>query len=69
MDGRKKNHGTYGNRGGGRPATGQKPRHTVSADAREWDLIARFIGIVRKDISRAERMVEDEENRLRQSET
>lgn len=34
MDGRKKNHGTPGNRGDGRPATGQKPRHTVSADAR-----------------------------------
>lgn len=64
MDGRKKNHGTPGNRGGGRPATGQKPRHTVSADAQEWNLIARFIRIVRTDIARAERMVRDEENRV-----
>lgn len=65
MDGRKHNRGTVGNRGGGRPATGQKPRHTVSADAREWALIQRFIQIVRKDTDAAERMLDHEKNCLR----
>lgn len=65
MDNRKNNKGTIGNRGGGRPATGQKPRHTVSADEREWGLIRRFIQIVRKDFSLAERMLDHEEDRLR----
>lgn len=65
MDGRKHNRGTVGNRGGGRPATGQKPRHTVSADAREWSLIRRFIQIVRKDTDAAERMLDYEKNCLR----
>ena len=65
MDGRKHNRGTVGNRGGGRPATGQNPRHTVSADAREWSLIRRFIQIVRKDTDAAERMLDHEKNCLR----
>ena len=65
MDGRKHNRGTVGNRGGGRPATGQKPRHTVSADAREWALIRRFIQIVRKDTDAAERMLDHDKKSLR----
>ena len=65
MDKRKNNKGTVGNRGGGRPATGQKPRHKVSADEREWALIRRFIQIVRKDFGAAERMFDHEKDCLR----
>ena len=54
IDGRKNNRGKIGNRGGtGRPATGTRPRHTVSATDEEWLLIQQFIVIVRGDMAKA----------------
>ena len=58
VDGRKNNSGTIGNRGGtGRPPTGIKPKHTVSATDEEWAAIRQFISLVRSDIEKAKELL------------
>lgn len=58
VDGRKNNSGTIGNRGGtGRPPTGIKPKHTISATNEEWGLIQQFIKVVRNDIEKAKALL------------
>lgn len=58
LDGRRFNSGKIGNRGGtGRPATGIKPRHTISASDDEWILIQQFIVIVRNDMAKAKALL------------
>lgn len=54
MDRRRFNHGTPGNRGGGRPATGRLPRHTISASDEQWEWIARFVHFIRTDPEKAQ---------------
>ncbi len=58
VDGRRNNRGKIGNKGGaGRPATGIKPKHTVSATPEEWIVIQQFIAIVRTDITKAKTLL------------
>ena len=60
VDGRKNNSGMIGNRGGtGRPPTGIKPKHTVSATDEEWAIIQQFITLVRNDIEKAKDLLEN----------
>lgn len=54
MDRRRFNHGTPGNRGGGRPATGRLPRHTISASDEQWKWIASFVHLIRTDPKKAQ---------------
>lgn len=54
MDRRRFNHGTPGNRGGGRPATGRLPRHTISASDEQWRWMAKFIHLIRTDPEKAQ---------------
>lgn len=58
VDGRRNNGGKVGNKGGtGRPPTGIKPKHTISATNEEWIVIQQFIAVVRNDIEKAKSLL------------
>lgn len=66
MDGRKKNHGTIGNKGGGRKKMPFKRKaHSVYAFESEWQLIKKFSKFVRQDFDGCAKFISDESEALK----